>query len=486
LERLLQDPKIQALLKTIEWAEGGAPNRIVGGRTVSDLSRHPNIVGLRTAKGPSTAAGSYQITGTNWYGKRGKPGLQQRLGLPDFSQHSQQLAALQMLIDRGALPALQSGNIGVARSIAAKDWTSTPGSKIGGGGQRSMQSWMSHFNQFLGGAAINDSNPMPVKISTGQGQYLDRLLAQGNRGLSELRGTDGAMAGRFGNFQAPGVDDLVYGEDSPLMRVTKFFGKSADDLIESTRATGMEFVSMSQVVPRAMAPLIQAEKYHANTAIALTKEYQTAAREELIKGLSLVDQISGALGQVAGMMPGGGGEVGKKRGFLSKLLGFAAPFLSFIPGVGPIASQLAGMASNALVGNWGGVVTGLAGGLQPGGVFRSSSAPKSLPGRAGRAHGGPGVRGQMYWTGERGPEPFLAPANGRFLSHRDAMNAMGGGGGASSPELLAVLGELRGEIGRLRSMPADHVVMTGARGLHRAMDHDASIGEGMGRRLRLP
>jgi tape measure domain-containing protein len=481
LEALLQDPKIQALLKTIEWAEGGAPNRIVGGRTVRDLSRHPNIVGLRTAQGPSTAAGSFQITGTNWYGKRGQPGLQQRLGLPDFSLHSQQLAALAIIAGHpGGLDALKSGNITKLMGITAKDWTSTPGSRIGGGGQRSAESWMGHFESFLGGSAISDSNPMPVKISSGQGQYLDRLLAQGNRGLSDLR-SGGDQAEFNSLFQQPQERIITLGEEDAA-RVTRFFSKTSDDLIESTRATGAEFVAMSQLVPRPVIPLVQAEKYHADTSIALTKAYQEAARAELIKGLSLVDQISGALGQIAGMMPGGGGEVGKKKGFFSKLLGFAAPFLSFIPGVGPIASQLAGMASNALVGNWGGVVSGLAGGLQPGGVFRSAARPPSLPGKAGRAMGGPGTRGQVYWTGERGPEPFLAPENGRFLSHRDAMGAMSG---RSSPAMEAMLERIARSLDRFESMPAHEVVRTGARGFLKAQDNDAGLTEAMGRRLRL-
>jgi hypothetical protein len=185
-------------------------------------------------------------------------------------------------------------------------------------------------------------------------------------------------------------------------------------------------------------------------------------------------------------MPGGG-EVGKKRGFFSKLLGFAAPFLSFIPGIGPIASHLAGMASNAFAGNWGGVVTGLAGGLQAGGIFRGSpsSKPNTVPGKSGRALGGPGLRGQVYWTGERGPEPFLAPENGRFLSHRDAMAAMSGGGGGLHPQHVQLLDRLSRALDRFESMPAHEVVRTGFSGVLKAMDGNAANSEAMGRRLRL-
>lgn len=69
-------PEIAAFLNTISAAEGTNSSKgyniIVGlGKQgapayFSDFSKHPNIIGLRTSKGPSTAAGRYQIVGTTW------------------------------------------------------------------------------------------------------------------------------------------------------------------------------------------------------------------------------------------------------------------------------------------------------------------------------------------------------------------------------------------------------------------------------------
>lgn len=205
-------------------------------------------------------------------------------------------------------------------------------------------------------------------------------------------------------------------------------------------------------------------------------------------------------------------QVGKKRGLFSKILGIAAPFLSFVPGVGPILSQVAGIASQALGGNWSGAVSGIAGGLSPGGVFRGSGGSSltgggatggthniggaiNLPGFAGRrAAGGPGMGGRVYWTGEHGPEPFLAPGNGYFLNHRDAMSAMGGGGDSPMVAQLTALLDRHSAaverqnaiLSRLEGVSPNHVVRMGARGLIEAYDQDAGLVRLSSQRHRLP
>jgi muramidase (phage lysozyme) len=480
LNKLLQDPRVKAFFEAIRRAEGGDTNIIVGGKRFSDLSRHPNIVGLRTEKGPSTAAGSFQITGTNWYGKKGRPGLKDRLGLPDFSQHSQELAALFLFAQRdggAGLRALLSGDLNTAMAVAAKDWTSTPGSTIGGGRQIARSRWLGHYNSALAG--ITKHNPMPVAVVNWNVPDFDNA--------SRIFQTQKPQVPQQ---PVPDLSDytLVLGEeDAAIVDVIA----SKEQLIQTDRRTIAEMrqlINMSSIVPRALTPLIGAEQQHAQTAIKLTEEYQEAARKQLVIGRSVLTQLSGALGQIGALMPQQ--QVGKKRGFWSKLLGFAAPFLSFIPGVGPILSQVAGIASAGLGGNWSGVATGIAGGLQPGGVFRSSSTtatPTNTTTRPRtverRAAGGSGVRARVYWTGEHGPEPFLAPDDGRFLSHSDAMQAMSGSGG-SGAALHGAIERLTSVIARLESMPAHDVVRMGARGVIDAFDQDAGLIRLAGQRFR--
>jgi tape measure domain-containing protein len=503
LEGILQDPKVRAFFEAIKKAEGGAPNRIVGGRTISDLSHHPNIVGLRTAKGPSTAAGSYQITGSNWYGTRGRPGLQPELGLPDFSAHSQDLAALKLFMDRdhgAGLRALQGGDIKTAIGVAAKDWTSTPGSTIGGGGQRSMKQWMGYYNQALGvnGSAITDSNPMPVYVAHDikGGAF---LLGQGDRRSHKQPTT-------FSTSVSFDENSIEVDQISGMLALSKSGVDLLKDLapaIADTKAPLMSFEKAMQqwgssaaAMSLGMHPLTEEQKRVGDASIDLKAKVKELEQEFGVVGIAaedLIGKLSGALGQAAGFLPQQ--TVGKKRGLFSKILGFAAPFLSFIPGAGPMLSHLAGMASAGLAGNWAGVATGLAGGLQPGGVFRGSGggggtggAGTILGGGAGttghsaighRAMGGPVRRGQPYVVGEQRPELFIPNSDGWI--HPRVGGQSGGGDGMMTRFLAAldqhssVIERQNSFLARLEGMDPTHVVRLGARGMIDAYDQDAGL-----------
>lgn len=94
-------------------------------------------------------------------------------------------------------------------------------------------------------------------------------------------------------------------------------------------------------VPPVMKGVIDLGEQATETVTELAEGFEKTFRASVMGSINLMDQLSGMIGQVAGFAPQQ--TVGKKRGFFSKLLGAAAPFLSFIPGVGPILSQVAGM-----------------------------------------------------------------------------------------------------------------------------------------------
>lgn len=142
LERLANDPMFKAFFEAIRRAEGGAPNRIVGGSTFSDFSQHPNRVGMVTSAGPSTAAGNWQITGTNWRQ------LAPKLGLTDFGVNNQMLAALELFRGRGGDRALLSGDIAGAIRAAGRDWAGVPGSPLPGR-EVTREQFMRFFNEAL-------------------------------------------------------------------------------------------------------------------------------------------------------------------------------------------------------------------------------------------------------------------------------------------------------------------------------------------------
>src|SRR5215468_5187967 len=92
----LGDPRVRSFLDTIAQAEGADYHTLVGGRYIQDLSQHPNIVGMRTAAGPSTAFGRYQIVGQT---DRTKLAKYRNL---DYSPQNQDLRAVELLRQTGA------------------------------------------------------------------------------------------------------------------------------------------------------------------------------------------------------------------------------------------------------------------------------------------------------------------------------------------------------------------------------------------------
>jgi muramidase (phage lysozyme) len=118
----------QSLLDAISAAEGtgGDYNIIVGGKRFESYAEHPNIVGITTKAGPSTAAGKYQITKQTW------DDLQKKYpDLTDFSPENQDKAAYYLATDRykrkfkgrDLSADLAAGNTQYLRAALQDTWT---------------------------------------------------------------------------------------------------------------------------------------------------------------------------------------------------------------------------------------------------------------------------------------------------------------------------------------------------------------------------
>lgn len=114
------DANIQSYLNGLGKAEGADYDTIVGGKKFTDYSKHPNIVGVTTKEGPSTAAGKYQITKTtyDYYAPK--------LGITDFSPPSQDAIAKAILKDKDAEGDVIKGDFGAAHSKLGSTWASLP------------------------------------------------------------------------------------------------------------------------------------------------------------------------------------------------------------------------------------------------------------------------------------------------------------------------------------------------------------------------
>ncbi|MGI9034797.1 MAG: D-Ala-D-Ala carboxypeptidase family metallohydrolase [Pyrinomonadaceae bacterium] len=163
--QLVNDPKIRAMLDTIIFAEGtgkyGAGTICYGivirspyhpeyigkdTRTfaITDFSRHPAIQVRVNPSLTSDAAGKYQFMGRTWAGLR---------GVPDFTERSQDVAAVMLMQRRGMIDPLLNGDLTTAIHRAAPEWASFPtvggGSYCPGGRARYLASLVDVYNKAL-------------------------------------------------------------------------------------------------------------------------------------------------------------------------------------------------------------------------------------------------------------------------------------------------------------------------------------------------
>lgn len=127
-EKLLKAPNVQKMLNLIANAEGvkHGYNTLFGNERLSDLSWHPGVKKGFTQtdgkKNATTAAGRYQFLKDTW------DGVAKQLGLEDFSPKNQDIAAVALLAQNGALPSVLKGDFKTAVQKSGSTWASLPSS----------------------------------------------------------------------------------------------------------------------------------------------------------------------------------------------------------------------------------------------------------------------------------------------------------------------------------------------------------------------
>lgn len=128
----LANRNVQAFLRVIREGETSQGDEAyftqVFGARLGSLDDHPREV-IRGRIGgkviPSSAAGAYQFLRGTW------DECVQALGLKDFGQHSQDLAAVFLIRRRQALDDVKAGRFESAVKKCAREWASLPGSPYG-------------------------------------------------------------------------------------------------------------------------------------------------------------------------------------------------------------------------------------------------------------------------------------------------------------------------------------------------------------------
>ena len=127
IDAYLDNPNTKKALDLLGYTEG--TDKLhgyytnVGGKRITDVSKHPNVIGLRTKEGPSTAFGRYQITNQTFND------IAPKLGITDMSPRNQDRIAIALMDRNGALGDVVQGRFGDAINKLGGTWASLPSSK---------------------------------------------------------------------------------------------------------------------------------------------------------------------------------------------------------------------------------------------------------------------------------------------------------------------------------------------------------------------
>lgn len=120
-------PNLKAFLATIRYAEGTAASdgyrTIYTGAKFNSFDSHPTLRKCANAGGRqlcSDAAGAYQFLSSTWNATA------KRIGAKDFSPKNQDLGAIDLVKNAGALPDIEAGNFEAAVHKVSPIWASLP------------------------------------------------------------------------------------------------------------------------------------------------------------------------------------------------------------------------------------------------------------------------------------------------------------------------------------------------------------------------
>lgn len=161
---VIDNPNVRSFLDMISSAEGTTKhgyNTLFGGGRVDSLADHPrqlfDFTETTGRPNKTSAAGRYQFLSNTWDEQAKK------LGLSDFGERSQDLAAVNLLRERGILPDVLQGNWDTAVKKSGPIWASLPSSPYPQPRQSEafVMGKLNNPNNLLASAPVtSDANPI--------------------------------------------------------------------------------------------------------------------------------------------------------------------------------------------------------------------------------------------------------------------------------------------------------------------------------------
>jgi muramidase (phage lysozyme) len=128
IEQWLENANVRKMLNLVAATEGvkHGYNTLFGNQRIDNLNNHPNIKkSFRQTDGKTnytTAAGRYQFLNKTWNG------LARQYGFRDFGARNQDLGAVALIAQRGAINDVINGNWQGAIKKLGPEWASLPSS----------------------------------------------------------------------------------------------------------------------------------------------------------------------------------------------------------------------------------------------------------------------------------------------------------------------------------------------------------------------
>lgn len=179
LQQAYENPNMRKMLNLIAASEGVkyGYNTLFGNQHIDNLNAHPNIKkAFKQTDGKTnytTAAGRYQFLNDTWNG------VARQYGFKDFSPQNQDLGAIALIAQRGALNDVLKGDYRSAILKLGPEWASLPSSTYKQG-KRSWDFINKQLGRDIGGNDAQQYKPQMVDLkSVGIGspkftpQYID-------------------------------------------------------------------------------------------------------------------------------------------------------------------------------------------------------------------------------------------------------------------------------------------------------------------------
>lgn len=173
LKQYRNDPNVRKFLDLLAYTEGTQGNgyhTAFGGGRLASLADHPRKMHtFRQTNGKTnktSAAGRYQFLGKTW------DSLAKQYGFKDFGAENQDLGAIALLAQNGALPHILAGNMAKAVSKAGGTWASLPSSPH----PQPTKSWQK-VQAFLGGKIANPTPQAPSQQAPSRFLSADQIAS---------------------------------------------------------------------------------------------------------------------------------------------------------------------------------------------------------------------------------------------------------------------------------------------------------------------